>query len=84
MIGGWRGGIFVAVKGKVAKMPTGHRFTYWQGEDGMFIGFPEEFPDYWTQGESLEELRENIADLLKDLLGGLVPYARHSEELVLG
>ena len=50
----------------------------------MFVGFPEEFPDYWTQGESLEELRENIADLLRDLTGGLVPCARHSEELVLG
>ena len=65
-------------------MPTGHRFTYWKGEDGVFVGFPEEFPDYWTQGATLEELRENIADLLKDLTGGLVPCARHSEELVLG
>jgi predicted RNase H-like HicB family nuclease len=65
-------------------MPTGHRFTYWQGEDGVFVGFPEEFTDYWTQGATLDELRENIADLLKDLTGGLVPCARHSEELVLG
>ena len=49
----------------------------------MFVGYAEEFPDYWTQGETLEELRENIADLLSDLLGGLVPQARRSEELVL-
>ncbi len=64
-------------------MPTGHRITYWQGKDGLFVGYAEEFPDYWTQGETLEELRENIADLLRDLLGGLVPQARRSEELVL-
>ncbi len=64
-------------------MPTGHRYTYWQEPDGTFLGYPEEFPDYMTQGETLEELRENIADLLRDLLGGLVPCERHSAELVL-
>ena len=64
-------------------MATGYRFTYWQGEDGMFVGYPEEFPDYWTQGESLEELKANLADLLRDLAGGLVPCVRRSAELVL-
>lgn len=64
-------------------MPTGHKITYWQGDDGMYVGFAEEFPDYWTQGATLAELRENIADLLRDLLGGLVPQVRRSEELVL-
>ena len=64
-------------------MPTGHRYTDWQEPDGMFLGYPEEFPDYMTQGETLEELRANIADLLRDLLGGLVPCERHSAELVL-
>ncbi len=49
----------------------------------MFLGYPEEFPDYMTQGETLEELQANIADILRDLLGGLVPCERHSAELVL-
>lgn len=64
-------------------MPTGHRFTYWQEPDGTFLGYPEEFPDYMTQGATLEELQDNIADILRDLLGGLVPCERHSAELVL-
>ena len=48
-------------------MATGHRFTYWQDSDGLYVGYPEEFPDYWTQAETLDELRENIADLLRDI-----------------
>jgi len=27
------------------------RFIYWQ-EDDMWLGYPEEYTDYWTQGES--------------------------------
>ena len=42
----------------------------------MFLGYPEEFPDYMTQGETLEELRANIADLLRDLLGDAVDGER--------
>jgi len=42
---------------------SGVRYVYWQ--DGAFwIGYLEEFPDYMTQGESLEELQENLRDLL--------------------
>ena len=51
------------------------KFTYWQEED-MWIGYLEEFPDYWTQGETLEELKENLKDLWKDLTSGAIPYAR--------
>ena len=28
------------------------RYVYWQ-EDDMWLGYLEQFPDYWTQGESL-------------------------------
>ena len=56
------------------------KFTYWQKED-MWIGYLEEFPDYWTQGETLEELKENLKDLWKDLNSGAIPYARRVGEL---
>jgi len=56
------------------------KFTYWQEED-MWIGYLEEFPDYWTQGETLEELKENLKDLWKDLTSGAIPYARRVGEL---
>lgn len=42
------------------------RYVYWQHED-MWLGYAEEYPDYWTQGETREELEENLKDLLRDL-----------------
>jgi len=42
------------------------KFIYWQ-DDNLWIGYLEEFPDYWTQGETLEELKENLKDLWRDL-----------------
>ena len=62
-------------------MSTGHRFTYWQEPDGFFIGYIEDYPDYRTQGTTLDELRANLREILSDLDAGLVPCARHSEEL---
>ncbi|HOJ82883.1 MAG TPA: type II toxin-antitoxin system HicB family antitoxin [Acetomicrobium flavidum] len=42
------------------------KFIYWQ-DDNLWIGYLEEFPDYWTQGETLEELKESLRDLWRDL-----------------
>ena len=42
------------------------RFVYWQ--DGKWwLGYLEEYPDYITQGETLEELEENLKSLQEDL-----------------
>jgi predicted RNase H-like HicB family nuclease len=38
------------------------KYVYWQEED-MWLGYLEEYPDYKTQGESLEELKENLKDI---------------------
>lgn len=48
-------------------MPTGHRFTYWQEPDGFFIGYIEDYPDYRTQGATLDELSDNLRDILFDI-----------------
>ena len=42
----------------------------------MWLGFLEEFPDYMTQGESLDELRENLKDLFEELTSGRIPGVR--------
>jgi len=42
------------------------RFIYYR-EDDMWIGWLEEFPDYRTQGETLEDLRENLKDVYEDV-----------------
>lgn len=56
------------------------RYVYWQNDD-MWLGYLEEFPDYMTQGASLEELQENLRDIYDDLSGGKVPGVRHVAEL---
>lgn len=47
------------------------RYLYWQ-EDDMLLGYLEEFPDYWTQGNSLEDLQGHLGDLYNDLTCGAV------------
>lgn len=42
------------------------RFVYYK-KDAMFIGWLDEFPEYRTQGESLDELKENLLDIYNDL-----------------
>jgi hypothetical protein len=50
-------------------------YIYWRN-DAMWLGHFEEFPDYMTQGESLEELEENLRDLYADLASGEIPGVR--------
>ena len=57
-------------------------YTYWQdGND--WLGYLDEFPDYVTQGTSLADLREHLADLHKDLTSGAIPNVKHHAELQL-
>ena len=58
----------------------GLRYVYWQ--DGQFwLGYLEQFPDYVTQGESLEDLQEHLCDLYADWSGGHIPAVRKVAEL---
>jgi predicted RNase H-like HicB family nuclease len=41
-------------------------FTYWQ-DNGMWLGCLDEFPDYMTQGTSLEDLKEHLLDIHKEI-----------------
>ena len=59
------------------------RYTYWQHE-GLWLGYLEEFPDYWTQAEAIEELQENLRDLYEDLSSGAIPEVRRTAELQVG
>ena len=51
------------------------RYIRWQDGE-MWLGYFEEFPDYLTQGESLQELEENLLDLYRDLTSGVIPDIR--------
>ena len=56
------------------------RYVYWQEED-MWIGYLEEYPDYMSQGETIEELKGNLRDIYKELTSGVIPHARRVAEL---
>ena len=68
--------------GRGLKMET-LKFIYYQ-ENGMWVGWLEEYPDYRSQGETLDELKENLRDIYQDLSTGKIPYARRYGELVVG
>ncbi|MCX5977414.1 MAG: type II toxin-antitoxin system HicB family antitoxin [Coprothermobacterota bacterium] len=56
------------------------KFIYYQEED-MFIGWLEEFPDYRTQGKSLQELMDNLKDIHNELTAGSIPNVHQVGEL---
>nr|VFJ93765.1 MAG: Predicted nuclease of the RNAse H fold, HicB family [Candidatus Kentron sp. H]VFJ94477.1 MAG: Predicted nuclease of the RNAse H fold, HicB family [Candidatus Kentron sp. H]VFK00970.1 MAG: Predicted nuclease of the RNAse H fold, HicB family [Candidatus Kentron sp. H] len=58
------------------------KYTYWQDED-MWLGYLDEYRDYMTQGETIEELRENLMDIHRELAGGHIPEARRHAELLV-
>lgn len=48
-------------------------FAHWQEDDGLYLGYLVQYPEYLTQGRTLDELRDMLADLASDLEGG--PHA---------
>ena len=56
------------------------KFIYYQDAE-MFIGWLEDFPDYKTQGETLDELEENLKDIYEELNSGRIPNVLHVGEL---
>ena len=56
------------------------RYVQWQDGE-MWLGYLEDFPDYMTQGESLEELQENLRDIYGELTSGNIPSVRRVAEL---
>ena len=56
--------------------------VYWE-EQGGWLGYLQEYPDYWTQGDTLDDLKEHLRDLYKDLNRGQIPGIRKVEELAV-
>ena len=56
------------------------KIVYWE-EDAAWLGYLQEYPDYWTQGETLEDLREHLRDLYHEVTSGSIPGIRKVEEL---
>ncbi len=58
------------------------KYTFWQDGD-FYLGFLNEYPDYWTQGTSKEDLLDNLRGLLTDLESGEIPFVRKVEEMAV-
>ncbi len=44
------------------------KFVYWQ-EGDAWLGYLQEYPDYWTQGQTLDDLQDHLKDLYQNLSG---------------
>ncbi len=58
------------------------KIVFWE-EDGVWLGYLQDYPDYWTQGETLDDLREHLKDLYRDISGDHIPRIRKVEEMVV-
>jgi hypothetical protein len=56
------------------------RYVYWR-DGNHWLGYFDEYPDYVTQGESVEDLQEHLKDLYRDLTGMEIPGIRRVAEL---
>ncbi len=40
---------------------------------GRWLGYLQDYPDYWTQGKNLKDLKAHLKDLHRDLTSGELP-----------
>lgn len=59
------------------------RITFWKEADGRYLGYLNDYPDHWTQGEDLEDLKVHLRDLYQTFSTGDIPGIRKEEELVV-
>jgi predicted RNase H-like HicB family nuclease len=57
------------------------KYTYWQDEE-LWLGYLDEYNDYMTQGQTMDELKENLIDIYKELISDQIPAVRYHAELV--
>ena len=43
-------------------------YTYWEAKEGGYIGYLNQYADYWTQGNTLEELEKMLVSLYTDIV----------------
>ena len=45
------------------------------------LGYLNDYPDHWTQGESFDDLKEHLLDLHKEFSGDSLPGIRKVGQL---
>ncbi len=77
-----RGGEGGGMMEKVSDDMNTVKYVCWQ-EDGGWIGYLQDYPDYWTQGDDINDLKEHLRSLYEDVTSGTIPGIRKVEELVI-
>jgi predicted RNase H-like HicB family nuclease len=62
------------------KIMERRKYIYWKDVD-MWLGYLQEYPDYMTQGETLDELKDNLRDIYNEVISGNIPCVRRVDEL---
>ena len=57
------------------------KFTFWKETDGKLLGYLNDFPDHWTQGENMKDLKEHLRDLYDLFSSEDIPGIRQVQEL---
>lgn len=60
------------------------KYTYWKEADGKYLGYLNDYPDHWTQGENLDDLKEHLRDLFEEFSSGEIPGIKKVEEIEVG
>lgn len=58
------------------------KVVYWE-EEGAWLGYLQDYPDYWTQGDNLDDLHDHLRDLYADITSGTLPGLRKVAELAV-
>ena len=43
-------------------------YIYWEAKEGGYIGYLNQYPDYWTQGDNVKELESMLSSLYEDIM----------------
>lgn len=57
--------------------------TYWNGADNKYVGYLNEYPDHWTRGQDLPDLKEHLLDLYSLFTTQKIVGIRKVEELII-
>ena len=60
------------------------KITYWKEADGKYLGYLNDYPDHWTQGDDFEDLKDHLKDLHCEFSTGDLPGIKKMEEIEVG
>ena len=59
------------------------KFTYWIEADKTYLGYLNDYPDHWTQGSDLDDLKTHLIDLYQIFSTDTIFGIRKVEELIV-